>query len=207
MGDVAIGAVGVDARFGREPEDSLAHDVALDLVGPATDRDRRRHEEERLPLAVADDGLGAEERRARRRRSTSAARSLRSLAPEPSGPGTPARADRAPAASSGARPRLARARRPRRSLRVASSGPRSRASSRSRSAGPDIPVLTAPTAPRSFASAVRATDQPAPTSAMRSPSGTTTSVEEDLVEVRIAVHLPQGPHVDTGSGTCRPRTR
>src|SRR6476619_44035 len=36
--------------FGRQSEHSLAEDVALDLVGAATDGERRPGEEQRLPL-------------------------------------------------------------------------------------------------------------------------------------------------------------
>src|SRR5581483_11767075 len=59
--DLVPRLVEVDARLGREPEHALADDVALDLVGAAADRDRRRGEEQRLPFAVADHAVRAEE--------------------------------------------------------------------------------------------------------------------------------------------------
>src|SRR5207253_10896415 len=45
----------VEARLGREAEDALADDVALDLVGATPDRDRRGREEQREPVVLTDE--------------------------------------------------------------------------------------------------------------------------------------------------------
>ena len=63
------------------------------------------------------------------------------------------------------------------------------------------------TAPRSNDRQVSATRQPSPTAPMRSASGIRRVVEEDLGEVRVAVHLPQRPHVDSGGAQVERRTR
>src|SRR5215831_3399703 len=47
--------VDVGARLRRESQDTLADDVALDLVGTTADGDRRAREEQRLPLVAAVD--------------------------------------------------------------------------------------------------------------------------------------------------------
>src|SRR3954447_14774765 len=44
----------VGSGLGREAEDAFAEDVSLDLVGAAADGDRRRGEEQREPLVLAD---------------------------------------------------------------------------------------------------------------------------------------------------------
>ena len=67
-------------------------------------------------------------------------------------------------------------------------------SSRSTSSSPLVPPAV--DAPRSYDRHVSATRQPSPTSPMRSASATTRVVEEDLGEVRVAVHLAQRPDVD-----------
>src|SRR2546421_3322456 len=58
----------VDARLCGQPENALADNVALDLVGTAANRDRRRGEEQQLPLRLVGEAFGAEqvERKVRR---------------------------------------------------------------------------------------------------------------------------------------------
>src|SRR6185295_5772096 len=50
----------VGLGFAGEAEDALGHDVALDLVGAAADRDRRRGEEAGVRLGVARVGDAGE---------------------------------------------------------------------------------------------------------------------------------------------------
>src|SRR5437879_8614952 len=53
-GDLVESDAFVDAGLGWEAQHPLADDVALDLVGAAPDGDRRRREEERQPVVLAD---------------------------------------------------------------------------------------------------------------------------------------------------------
>ncbi len=62
------GDVAIDAGLLGQPEHSFADNVALNLVGPTPDRQRRRGEEQRLPVAVRiTGGGGAEESHGQRR--------------------------------------------------------------------------------------------------------------------------------------------
>ena len=63
---------------------------------------------------------------------------------------------------------------------------------------PAVTPTRPPIEPRSWLRVVMATRQPSPTAPIRSASGIGRAVEEDLVEVGVAVHLPQRPDFDPG---------
>ena len=208
------------ARLGREPEDALAHDVALDLVGPAADRDRRGHQEERLPFAVVDDSLGPEQRQ-RDVGGRLQQRAAPQLGPGALGAGHAAFIGRR-------RERRLLRRRPSRPLDAGTRSiprpPHRQPGDLGRDVRGSHAVATdrvdAPLT-REIEEALRGTRHPGAHRADRPPlvgergsgDGPTRtdlrdavavrddhSVEEDLVEVRVSVHLPQGPHIDAGSG-------